>query len=586
METKIPKVSVIMPVYNGEKYLREAIDSILNQTFTDWELICINDGSTDNSVEIIRSYTEPRIRLIDNEKNKGLAITRNRGLDEARGIYIANLDCDDRSYPDRLMKQVSFLDENPDFGLVGSYIETIDKNGEIVPNGTWIFSAPAKEIPIIMVFSNYFAQSATMIRKSFLPSKHYRLDLPPAEDYDLWIRLAENSKVYNLPEVLTQIRNHGENTSLRHKTNYPKIMPLIYRYQLESIGVSFTVEELDRHYLFSVGELTLTTGILDKMKDWFTKLHLANIKSNRYNRILFTKSLVGRWYLLCRKIDHQWWQPKKIFWQASFLWGKNFSIREKIELFFMSIFHLTRTILVKHSITKKMKNKIKYILNQLKFTSKFREKLNHNFHELTWLERLIYFLTIRWHWEKNKRFFFEGHWGLPGQMYIAERKALYESILSRNPKQCFEIGTYTGGGSTFFIAQAMAHNKHGQLITMEENSYYHQRASRYYREKLSHLAPFINFVLGQTAEKLLDYVDKEQGVDSLFLDGAENEKQTIEQYNLFLPYFRANTLLILHDWNTEKTKSIKPLLLADKSWELQTEIFPPSSVGLAIFKKK
>jgi len=347
METKIPKVSVIMPVYNGEKYLREAIDSILTQTFTDWELVCINDGSIDSSVKIIQSYAEPRIRLINNQGNKGLAITRNIGLDEARGRYIANLDCDDWSYPERLAKQVAFLDNNPDFGLVGSYIETIDKNGEIVPNGTWIFSAPAKEIPIIMIFSNYFAQSATMIRKSSLPSKHYRLDLPPAEDYDLWIRLAEKSKVYNLPEVLTQIRNHGENTSLRHKTNYPKIMPLIYRYQLESLGVKFTTEELERHYSFSVGELSETVETVKKMRDWFTKLHLSNIESKRYDKILFTKSLIGRWYLLCRKIDYQWWQPKKIFWEARFLWGEKFSTLEKIKLFFLSVAHLTRTIIFK-----------------------------------------------------------------------------------------------------------------------------------------------------------------------------------------------------------------------------------------------
>jgi len=232
-----------------------------------------------------------------------------------------------------------------------------------------------------------------------------------------------------------------------------------------------------------------------------------------------------------------------------------------------------------------MKNKIKYIFKQFKFTFKFREKLEHNFHELTWLERLIYFLIIRWQWTKEKRFFFEGHLGLPGQMYIAERQAIYETILSHKPKQCFEIGTYTGGGSTFFIAKAMSHNKEGQLITMEENPYYYRRASNYYQEKLPRLAPFVNFVLGQSAENLLNYVDKEEGVGSIFLDGAENEKQTVDQYNIFSPYFKLNTLLILHDWKTEKTNSIKPLILADSSWELQLEILPPKSVGLAIFKK-
>ncbi len=119
-----------MSVYNGEKYLREAIDSILGQTFKDFEFLIIDDGSTDSSVEIIRSYADPRIRLIQNEENIGLSRSLNKGLKLARGEYIARMDADDISLPRRLAAQVGLLDKQPDIGLVGTSIQLIDCDGE------------------------------------------------------------------------------------------------------------------------------------------------------------------------------------------------------------------------------------------------------------------------------------------------------------------------------------------------------------------------------------------------------------------------------------------------------------------------
>ena len=111
-----PKVTVFMPVYNGEKYLNEAIDSILNQTFNDFELLIINDGSTDKSAEIIKSYNDPRIRFVENEENLKLAKTRNKGLELALGEYFVPMDCDDISHPERIQKLVEFMEKNPRAG--------------------------------------------------------------------------------------------------------------------------------------------------------------------------------------------------------------------------------------------------------------------------------------------------------------------------------------------------------------------------------------------------------------------------------------------------------------------------------------
>ena len=115
-------VSVIMPVYNGALYLREAIDSILSQTHTNLELIIINDGSNDNSEEIILSYEDNRIRYIINEKNSGICVTLNKGLDIAKGKYIARMDCDDISCPERLQMQIEYMEQNPSIGVLGSDI--------------------------------------------------------------------------------------------------------------------------------------------------------------------------------------------------------------------------------------------------------------------------------------------------------------------------------------------------------------------------------------------------------------------------------------------------------------------------------
>ncbi len=331
-DPNVPKVSVIMPVYNSEKYVREAIDSILSQTYSDFELIIINDGSTDSSVDIVKSYNDRRIRFINNVSNSGLAVTRNQGLKLARGEYIANLDSDDRSYPERIERQVKLLDIKPDFGLVGTYVEPIDKNGHATLHDIWSFPANADEIPAILFFNNYFAQSATMIRKSALREMGYRLDLPPAEDYDLWIRISENSRVWNLHEVLTQLRSHESNTSQIHKDDYPIIMPKIYTYQLTRLGVSFNQTELYDHYLFCSGQYRATTESTDRLMNWLCKLIAANSKTRIYDKINFSKAIIGRWYLHCKQMHISKWSTMMIFLTGLLTITKDHSVIEKLRM--------------------------------------------------------------------------------------------------------------------------------------------------------------------------------------------------------------------------------------------------------------
>ncbi len=203
-------ISVVMPVFNGEKFLKIAIESILNQTYTDFELIIINDGSTDKSAEIIKSYTDNRIRFLENEGNRGIFYTRNRLFEEVKGKYIAILDCDDYAEPKRLEKQVNFLDKNNEFGLVGSWITLIDGENKI--KGAWNLEYRPERISSKLLFSNQFAQSSVMMRKEFSDLK-YREEYPPVEDYDLWVRISYKTRVTNLAETLVKYRIHDQNIS-------------------------------------------------------------------------------------------------------------------------------------------------------------------------------------------------------------------------------------------------------------------------------------------------------------------------------------------------------------------------------------
>ena len=158
-----PLVSINMPVFNGAKYIKESIQSVLNQTFSNFELIVVDDGSTDESAEIVRSFSDKRIRFIENETNKGIAFTRNFAAENSLGKYIAIFDCDDIMLPEKLQKQVDFLEQNPDFAMVGSSIEMIDKDSNFIKKH--IYKLPPKLLKTQLFFDNYFAQSSMLIRQ-------------------------------------------------------------------------------------------------------------------------------------------------------------------------------------------------------------------------------------------------------------------------------------------------------------------------------------------------------------------------------------------------------------------------------------
>lgn len=221
--TKAPIVSVILSVYNGESYISESIESILNQTFRDFELIIINDGSIDRTSEKLKSYTDSRIINLENEKNIGIARSSNKGLRMARGRYIAIMDADDISLPERFQEQFSFLENNPDIGVCGTWINVIDKNGKWMKNICYPTSSDV--ISCSLLFYDCFVNPTTMFRKKIIEDiGEYNPGFIAAMDYDLWTRMIGQYKFSNLPDFLLKYRMHGQNIShdrkKRHHEDY------------------------------------------------------------------------------------------------------------------------------------------------------------------------------------------------------------------------------------------------------------------------------------------------------------------------------------------------------------------------------
>lgn len=205
---KNPKISVVMPVYNGQEFLGEAIKSILSQSFRDFELIIVNDGSTDNTLGIIEKFKDKRIRVINNVKNLGLAKTINRGVITAKGEYIARCDADDINDKDRFKIQVDFLDKNKNYVLVGSNIETIGESSKV----TGFLKFPEKDFQIrkiILVYNCIVHPSVMMRTKVVKKVGSYReIFNGGAEEYDLWFRLMNLGKFYNIQKNLIKRRFH------------------------------------------------------------------------------------------------------------------------------------------------------------------------------------------------------------------------------------------------------------------------------------------------------------------------------------------------------------------------------------------
>jgi len=322
-----PTVSVVMSVFNGERFVAEAIESILNQTFRDFEFIIVNDGSTDGSADILARYQEADVRIIlHHHTNQGQVPSLNIACGLARGRYLARIDADDIALPERFERQVAYLEQNPPVALVGSLVKFIDASGReltTIPFPTddkgiksWLF-----ELHLVP-----FSHPTLVFRtEAFRAVKGYRTIFAPAEDYDLLIRIAERWQLSNLPERLVEMRRHVHSLSFsnprqqvisiliawaastRRRAGEPDPMeeePVVDRDLLKKLGVSDAIyeESLMGVYLYWI-------DVMLQASDQAGALRVMDeaLKSQSWKHI--SKSLLANTWLVAARLYFEQGRP-------------------------------------------------------------------------------------------------------------------------------------------------------------------------------------------------------------------------------------------------------------------------------------
>lgn len=298
-----PLVSVLVPLYNSEKFVGQAVESVLSQTLADFELVIVDDGSTDSSASIVASYSDRRIRYIRNETNTGLAMVRNKALSLARGQFIAWLDSDDVSLPNRLALQVNLLRENPNVGLCGSWVRAFDTTHDVL----WRYPTDAAVVRSRMLFDSPLATSATMMRRAVVEHTHPWFDprFPPAEDYELWERISRRWLVTNIGSVLALYRLHAAQTSKLKEAQQRAAVKSVQLRQLDHLGIAPADDELELHLDIGAGwRFATDADAMLRTEAWLLKLDEANHRRHVFPTEAFRRVLAERWFLVARSVTH------------------------------------------------------------------------------------------------------------------------------------------------------------------------------------------------------------------------------------------------------------------------------------------
>lgn len=259
-----PVVSILMPVYKTAPYLREAMDSILSQTFTDFELIILNDCSPDNADEILDTYTDPRIVRYKGEKNVGLSNILNVGIGMARGKFIARMDSDDLSMPDRLQIQMVFLEAHPEIDLVSAGMQLFGAKDEV-----WIREQNPEKVKIEALFHSPILHASSMWRRMRFEEKglRFRQEMVPSEDYDLWTRaMVKGLKLVNLRQVLYKYRIHQAQATTRTDLTAEKDRLVQQNYLQDTLpSLSVQYREAFPNQLWPVFWANIMTGFFNRI---------------------------------------------------------------------------------------------------------------------------------------------------------------------------------------------------------------------------------------------------------------------------------------------------------------------------------
>jgi len=323
-----------MPVYNAGHYLHEAIDSILKQSFTDFEFVIVNDGSTDKSEEIIKSYGDPRIKLVNNPANLGLIASLNVGLEICSGKYIVRMDQDDISMPDRIELQIRFMEANPEVGLLGSWFEDF---GENIESKVVRYSADDTEIRIRHLYQTHISHPTAVLRSSVVRDHHIRFDseFVHGEDYNCWVSMSAYCKLSNYPAVLVRKRDHPRNITNSFSSTMHATCTRVKKKQFEAMGAPVNQEEADLYTRFADPEWQFSESEMHKLEALLTRIESANAQSGFIPAKAYSEYLASKWFHLCihnKNLGHTGWKwfnkpAFSSFYSPSTITGLRFKLR-------------------------------------------------------------------------------------------------------------------------------------------------------------------------------------------------------------------------------------------------------------------
>lgn len=300
------KISVIVPMYNAAAFLKKTVESILYQTYKDFELLLIDDCSSDETLAIARSFSDSRIRIIENSKNLGAGGTRNKGIQLADSTYIAFCDADDTMFPNRLEEQMKYMDAHPETDICGSFLQVVNEEDQII--GKYTFPTEHEQIAVEMFLRCAFQQSTAFIRnRSFKRSGLEYKENHFAEDFDLWANAVKKLNFHILPQFLMCYRVSGSQTSTKSFNKQKRDAFIVYKQMMKELGVEYNEHVVAIHYEIAHRKKEAFPKEWAEEYERFCRNCLSkNRQTNLYNDKLWRKAIIHNYkksqYLFCDKI--------------------------------------------------------------------------------------------------------------------------------------------------------------------------------------------------------------------------------------------------------------------------------------------
>lgn len=324
------RVNVLMPVHNGEKYLKEAIHSIINQSFTDFSFVIIDDGSKDKTLEIINSFNDKRIKLYKNEENLGLISTLNKGLDLCDAEYIVRMDADDISMPDRIENQVQFMDQNKNVVCCGSWFVDFDEQ-----NSNYVrYETTDNLIRIKHLYQNQIAHPTAIFRNETIKSHNLKFDYnyPHCEDCEYWTSLGQFGLLANIPKFLVRKREHQKKVSNQYEDIQFTSCKNIRIREFERIGVVISEAIFEFYTRMAYADFSFDIDEIKKLGNFLIQLVDANQKSKYINQNAFESYLSQKWFHLVYSARIKWKDKNQLITLIP-AWSHNFSLYSKAKMF-------------------------------------------------------------------------------------------------------------------------------------------------------------------------------------------------------------------------------------------------------------